>query len=209
MKLSFVDPYCYPNTTILRNLADIRDARLLESTEAALVASQAPRIETSSPAVNDLKQLLSIHRILFGKLYPFAGKFRMHTGRMTKTRASGSTVVYCDSAFIPPQADLIFAALAAEKYLVGLNGQDFAQRAAYFYGEFDAIHPFREGNSRTLRLFFSAIAKNAGFQLDWRILAAEDLRPQLYAARDRAVMHGDSVPLAALLSSILSPRTAS
>jgi cell filamentation protein len=205
VKLSFVDPYCYPNTTILKNLADIRDAHLLESTEAGLVASQIFLIEAAFPAVHDLKQLLSINHMLFGKLYPFAGKFRMHTGRMTKTRASGSTVICGDSAFIPGQIDLIFTALAAEKYLTGLNQQAFAQRAAYFYGEFDAIHPFREGNSRTLRLFFAGVAKTAGFQMDWRILAAEDLRQPLYAARDRAVMHGDSAPLAALFSSILSP----
>ena len=206
MKHFFVDPYCYPDTTILKNLADIRDRHLLESTEAALVASQTSRIEASSPAVHDLKRLLSIHQILFGKLYPFAGKFRMHTGRMTKTRASGYAVVYGDSAFIPQQIDLMFNALAAEKYLAGLNQHDFAQRAAYFYGEFDAIHPFREGNSRTLRLFFSGIAKAAGFQFDWHILAAEDLQQQLYAARDRAVMHGDTATLTALFSSILSPQ---
>ena len=205
MKHSFVDPYCYPNTNILKNLADIRDTNMLASTEAALVASQTPRIEASSPAVNDLKQLLSIHKILFGKLYPFAGKFRIHTGRMTKTRASGYAVVYGDSAFIPGQIDLIFNALVIEKYLTALDQQAFAKRTAYFYGEFDAIHPFREGNSRTLRLFFSGIAKTAGFQLDWHILAAEDLRQPLYAARDRAVMHGDAAPLAALFSSILSP----
>ena len=206
MKHSFVDPYCYPNTSILKNLADIRDAHLLAATEAALVASQTVCIEISYPAINDLKQLLSIHRILFGKLYPFAGKFRMHTGRMTKTRASGSTVVYGDSAFIPEQINLVFKALAAEKYVTGLNPQDFVQRMAYFYSEFDAIHRFREGNSRTLRLFFSGIAKAAGFQLDWNILAAEDLQQQLYAARDRAVMHGDLAPLMALVTRILSSR---
>jgi cell filamentation protein len=205
VKRSFVDPYCYPNTSILKNLEDIRDAHLLQTTEALVTAAQAVLIEASSPTAHDLKQLLSINHTLFGKLYPFAGKFRMHTGRMTKTRASGSTVIYGDSAFIPTQIDLIFTALAAEKYLAGLDQQAFAQRAAYFYGEFDAIHPFREGNSRTLRLFFSGVAKTAGFQMDWRILAAEDLRQPLYAARDRAVMHGDSAPLAALFSSILSP----
>lgn len=125
---------------------------------------------------------------------------------MTKTRASGYAVVYCDSAYIPAQIDLLFTALVAEKYLAGLNRQDFAQRAAYFYGELGAIHPFREGNSRTLRLFFSSIAKPAGFQLDWRILAAEDLQQQLYAARDCAVMHVDRAPLTALFGHILSSR---
>lgn len=69
-----------------------------------------------------------------------------------------------------------------------------------------AIHPFREGNSRTLRPFFSGIAKAAGLQVDWSILAAEGLREQLHAARDRAVMHGDLVALTTLFVRILSSR---
>jgi cell filamentation protein len=206
VKHSFVDPYCYPNTAVLKNLADIRDPRLLEVTEAALTASQTLLVEASFSGQHDLERLLFIHRILFGKLYPFAGNLRVHTGRMTKTRLSGYAVVYCDSAFVPGQVNLVFRNLAAENCLLGLSQQDFAKRAAHFYGELDAVHPFREGNSRTLRLFFSGLAKGAGLELDWRILAAdEDGRRSLYAARDRAVMHADSGPLAVLFASILSP----
>lgn len=207
MKWDNPDAYCYPGTTVLRNYLDLTDANELAAAERTIVGLRSFQLSAHLPSPpHNLNCLLGIHRTLFGKLYPFAGQFRMHTGRMTKTRASGSTVIYGDSAFIPQQIDLIFNTLTTEKYLVGLNQHDFAQRAAYFYGEFDAIHPFREGNSRTLRLFFSGIAKAAGFQFDWQILAAEDLRQQLYAARDRAVMHGDTSPLTALFSSILSPR---
>lgn len=206
MKQSSIDPYCYPNTSVLRNLADIRDPHLLEVTEAALTASQAVLVEEMAGDTHDLERLLLIHRILFGKLYPFAGQFRVGTGRMTKVRASGSAIVYCDSAFIPQQLDLIFRSLENERSLEGLPVPAFARRAAYFYGELDAIHPFREGNSRTLRLFFSGLAKSSGLFLDWRLLAADaHLRGTLYAARDRAVMRGDSAPLAALFTSILQP----
>ena len=126
---------------------------------------------------------------------------------MTKIRLSGYAVVYGDSAFVPEQIALVFRRLAAETYLLDLSPQTFAERAAHFYGELDAVHPFREGNSRTLRLFFSGLAYSAGYQLDWRILAAEErLRDQLYAARDQAVMHGDSGPLATIFTVILSPR---
>ena len=207
MKHTFVDPYCYPGTNVLKNLADIRDRNLLEVTEAALVSSQTLLVESIVGAPHDLTKLLSIHRTLFGKLYPFAGKLRVHTGRMTKVRANDYAVVYGDSAFIPEQIGLVFRRLATENYLIGLSPQSFAERAAHFYGELDAVHPFREGNSRTLRLFFAGLAHSAGYQLDWRILAAEGrFREQLYAARDRAVMHGDSGPLATIFTSILSPR---
>jgi cell filamentation protein len=125
---------------------------------------------------------------------------------MVKTRENGSVVLYGDSAFVDAELGRIFSLLTAEDYLKGLPIDRFAARAAYFYGQLDAIHPFREGNSRTLRLFFHGLAHNAGFLADWRILAApESARDTLYRARDLAVMHGDSSHLAALFSTVLSP----
>jgi cell filamentation protein len=206
VKQAFSDPYCYPGTSVLRNLLHITDSELLELAEMRIVGLRSDQLFAQLPgAPHDLSQLLLIHHTLFGKLYPFAGQLRVHTGRMTKVRASGYAVVYGDSAFISEQIDLVFRRLAAENYLVNLSPQTFAERTAHFYGELDAVHPFREGNSRTLRLFFSELARTAGYQLDWGILAAEErLREQLFAARDRAVMHGDSGPLATIFASILS-----
>lgn len=205
MKLPYQDPYCYPHTNVLINLADIRDRVELEGVEAALTASQASIILDKPSRSHDLKQLLFIHHTLFGKLYPFAGKLRIHTGRMTKTRPNGSTVVYCDSSFVQTQLDQLFHALAEEDYLRASKPDQFARRAAYFYGELDAIHSFREGNSRTLRLFFYGLAKSAGFALDWETLGvSEDGRQRLYAARDLAVMKGDSSALATIFAAILS-----
>jgi cell filamentation protein len=207
VKQTFSDPYCYPGTSVLRNHLHLTDSGSLELAELRIVGLRSDQLFAQLPGPpHDLARLLSIHQTLFGKLYPFAGQLRVHTGRMTKVRASGYAVVYCDSAFIPEQIGLVFRRLAAEGYLTGIPQQAFIERAAHFYGELDAVHPFREGNSRTLRLFFSGLARTAGYQLDWRILAAEEqLREQLYAARDRAVMHGDSAPLAAIFASILSP----
>jgi cell filamentation protein len=125
---------------------------------------------------------------------------------MTKTRENGSVVTYGDSAFVDGELARMLGLLASENYLRGLPIDRFAVRAAYFYGELDAIHPFREGNSRTLRCFFYSVAHNAGFKLDWGTYSVtEQARDTLYRARDRAVMHGDPAPLAALFSTVLSP----
>ena len=208
MKRTFSDPYCYPETTILRNHFGITDRALLDAAELRIVGLRNDQLFNTPPgSPHNLKNLLSIHKTLFGELYPFAGKLREHTGRMTKTRPNGYVVVYCDSAFVPPQIELVFNRLASENFLNGLTQQTFVERAAYFYGELDAIHPFREGTRRTLRLFFYGLAQSAGFHLDWRILGAtETARNTLYAARDRAVMHGDSSHLASLFHALLSPR---
>jgi cell filamentation protein len=201
-----VDPYCFPGTNVLRNLHGIMDRSELEQAESELASTMGRALYINPPVRTDLPYLKSIHRKLFGKLYPWAGETRRDLGRMTKTRANGSVVLYGDSAFVDAELARMLSLLAAENYLRGLPLDRFALRAAYFYGELDAIHPFREGNSRTLRAFFHGVAHNAGYLADWRILAApESARDTLYIARDRAVMHGDSAPLAALFSTILSP----
>jgi cell filamentation protein len=207
LKHSFVDPYCFPGTDILKNLQDIRDRTELEAYES-LSASMAGRSLYKNPArITDLNYLKTVHRTLFGAVYPWAGHTRTGLGRMTKTRANGSVVTYGDSAFVDNELTRMTSLLAAENYLKGLSIHQFTLRTAYFYGELDAIHPFREGNSRTLRAFFYSVAHNAGFKFDWTATAtSEDARDTLYRARDRAVMHGDAAPLAALFATILAPR---
>jgi cell filamentation protein len=202
----FADPYCFPGTQVLRNLAGIRNRDELEKVESVMAALAGEPLYRQPPHLTDLAYLKAIHHTLFGQLYPWAGETRRNLGPMTKTRANGSVVLYGDSSFVDAELNRILALLAAELYLHGLTLQRFATRAGYFYGELDAIHPFREGNSRTLRVFFHSIAFNAGFRLDWGSLAAtEEGRDTLYVARDRAVMHGDSSLLTTIFAGILSP----
>jgi cell filamentation protein len=200
------DPYCFPGTNVLKNVPGILDRSELEKYESNIASFAADTLYDSPPRVTDLAYLKLVHKTIFGAVYPWAGETRRDLGRMTKTRENGSVVVYGDSTFVDTELAKMLGLLASEDYLRGLSIDRFAVRAAYFYGELDAIHPFREGNSRTLRAFFHGVAHNAGFLADWRMLAApEAARDTLYRARDRAVMLGDSGPLAALFSTILSP----
>ena len=68
---------------------------------------------------------------------------------MTKER-SGFVVTYGPSENVPAALAGTFAALKTEMDLAGLEAPAFATRLAYYYSELDAIHAFREGNSRTL-----------------------------------------------------------
>jgi cell filamentation protein len=201
-----VDPYCIPGTKVLRNLPGISDPEELEIAESLAASLAGVALYNSVPLRTDLKYLKSIHRTLFGKIYSWAGETRLDLGRMTKVREDGSAVVYGDSTFVASQLDLLFTQLQSERYLNGLAPEAFAARAAHFYGELDAIHPFREGNSRTLRLFFYGVAQRAGYRLSWDAHSGTpDARRSLYRARDLAVMRADSSALAAIFSAILSP----
>jgi len=67
------------------------------------------------------------------------------------------------------------AKLAAEDHLKGLSGNAFAQRAAYYLGELNSIHPFREGNGRTQREFMRELAANVGYRINWNRVTREQM----------------------------------
>jgi cell filamentation protein len=199
------DPYCYPGTDVLRNLADIRDPEALESFEADATAANTIELRRNPIAGRfDSARLQETHRQIFGNVYPWAGELRKGIGIMAKDR-SGFVVAYGPSENVPGALADTFAKLTAEGDLRGLNGEAIAARLAYYYSELDAIHAFREGNSRTLRVFTSDLAQSAGHRLDWALTAqTEEQRLQLYHARDLAVMRGDTSELTQIFGACLA-----
>ena len=49
----------------------------------------------------------------------------------------------------------ILFALKKEAYLRDFSLEVFVKRSAYYFAEFNYIHPFREGNGRALREFYA------------------------------------------------------
>jgi len=204
MSLSARDPYVYPGTNVLINLEDIRDQAALNRFEAQSASASIARLAvTPIRGPFDVGRLQETHRRIFGKVYPWADELRKDIGLMAKNR-SGFVVAYGPSHNVPGALDSTFAALEAEKFLHGLDADAMARRLAYYYSELDAIHAFRDGNSRTLRAFTSDLAEAAGYRLDWTYVAHMPEDPQqLYHARDVAVMRGDLSELTAIFSAVM------
>jgi fido (protein-threonine AMPylation protein) len=201
------DPYCYPGTDVLVNLANIHDKAQLEMYEALKsTLNTAEKNTLKGPFDED--RLKATHKLLFGRVYAWAGKLRENTGTMTKGRLTGNTVTYGSHENVPQHLAGVFAALKAERYLKGLATEQFAKRLAYYYGELDTAHSFREGNSRTLRLFTAQLASEAGHTLDWARTSGNDAdRDKLFRARDLAVVRADSSMLSTVVLSCLVTQT--
>jgi cell filamentation protein len=196
------DPYCYPGTDVLRNIAEIRDPAELSVFEADAVAVNIIELRRCRiTGAFDARRLKETHRRIFGSIYPWAGEFRQGIGMMTKER-SGFVVTYGPSENVPAGLAATFAALKAENGLKSLDAARFANQLDF--SELDAVHPFREGNSRSLRAFTSDLAESAGHRLDWARAAQEaDSRKRLYRARDLAVLRGDTSELAQIVAGCL------
>ena len=89
--------------------------------------------------------------------------------------------------------------LLNESLLKGLAAPMFAQRAAFYIGEINAIHPFREGNGRTQREFIRQLAIAAGHPLSW----AGFTQDEMVAASILSHTRGDNSALAAIMERAL------
>jgi cell filamentation protein len=82
-----------------------------------------------------------------------------------------------------------------------MDADAFACRAAYYLGELNAIHPFREGNGRTQREFIRQLAAEAGHRINWSRIGRE----QMVAASIESHSLGKNDAFAALILSAMNP----
>jgi cell filamentation protein len=145
---AFDDPYLYPGTTVLRNLLDIRDAKVLESYEVEI--SRLRSWERVPEGQFDPTHYCAVHRHLFGDVYAWAGEYR------TVRIAKGETM-FCYPENIAAQMDTLFRGIEGGARFRDLTLEEFVTRLAEFLAELNAIHPFREGNGRTQLSFAGLI----------------------------------------------------
>lgn len=177
-----VDPYLIPGTDVLRNLLGLRSSAALASAEADLSFARALQLlDVPAPATNDLDELRAIHRHLFQDLFDWAGAIRTVDVRKNVPGAE----FFLPVGFIEHASALCFGELAAERYLKGLPRERFIRRLAYHYEKINYLHPFREGNGRTQRIFWNRVALQAGWQLDWRPVHGEENHAAARAGSDQ------------------------
>lgn len=83
--------------------------------------------------------------------------------------------MFCHVRYIQGQAEEIFGLLAVENLLNGLERDEFVDRAAFYMGEINALHPFREGNGRAQREFIRELALHAGYRIDYSQISESEM----------------------------------
>ena len=162
------DPYCYPDSRVLKNKLGIRDFDELYEEERNLANLRSRELfESPIKGKFDFKHLKDIHRYLFQDIYDWAGEVR------TVDIAKGN--LFCRYFAIEAEANRIFGELKNEKCLKGLNAADFSSRLAYYFSEINALHPFREGDGRTQREFIRQLAYQNNYFLSFVGITKEEM----------------------------------
>lgn len=117
----------------------------------------------------DYKHLKAIHKHIFQDVFHWAGKDRFELNLLGPMFKGDS--MFCNGQFIPNEANRIFSSLEKQNYFKNCkNIDELAKNLAEFMGDLNALHPFREGNGRTQRIFINQLAQNAGYKLDLRLI---------------------------------------
>lgn len=156
----------HPNC--LRNKLNITDPEKLSVAESKISFLRLSELEQKPIPKNlDLTHLQAIHKHLFQDVYAWAGENR--TVDIVKSYP------FAPHTIINQGSHFLFTKLSREQNLKGLDAKHFSDRAGYYLGEINHLHPFREGNGRTQRAFMNHLAAKNNYFISWEHVSQKEM----------------------------------
>lgn len=150
--------YMDENKTVLKNKKGIIDLPALyigeEKALAKAYESLLNEVRSDTPITSEL--IRHAHGVVFGDLYEWAGRWRTVT--ISKPGATWPPPDFLEDAMKTFEREV----LAAYPVSSLATDQEFCRALGHIQGEFLAIHPFREGNARTIKLVTNLLAVQTG-----------------------------------------------
>lgn len=170
------DHYVYPGTNVLKNKKNIVDGQILSSFENAFVTRKLFRLQARGITGQfDVQHLKSIHKELFGDIYDWAGEFR-------DIQIYKGGTEFSEPDRINDDLSELFSNVRSKNYFKGLSEDEVVDGLSDTMCRLNMIHPFREGNGRTQRLFLSQMALYSDHDLDFSKVSENDMRNASFAS---------------------------
>ena len=161
--------YCYPDSNVLKNKLNIRDNKLLKTAEEEITLIKQMELLKNPIKGNFSKaHFMNIHKFIFEDIYSFAGKIR-------REQISKADTMFYPPNLIDRELDKVFAKIKEKNMLKETDKEKVFDNLAYVMAELNIIHPFREGNGRSIREFIRLMAKRMGYDLNWGNVDKEEL----------------------------------
>ena len=152
---------CYDDSNCLINKLNIRDEKQLSQIEADITFAKLSELEQNPiEGKFDFQHYKAIHKYLFEDLYDWAGAIR--TVSMSKKGTS-----FVEPENIQQLATNCFSRLESQNFFKDYQFDSFVDGIVDFYCTTNMLHPFREGNGRTQRVFITQLIRNAGYDIDF------------------------------------------
>lgn len=165
---SLTDDY-YDGTNCLINKFNIQNEEQLKKVEASISFAKTSELERKPINKSfDFEHYKQIHKYLFEDLYDWAGKIR--TVDISKKGTNFTSAEHIEAV-----ADACFGRLKERNYFRNLDFEDFIDNIVDFYCTTNMLHPFREGNGRTQRIFISQLIRFCGYDINFSEIDTDEL----------------------------------
>lgn len=152
---------CYKGTVCLINKFGITDEKQLAEIEADITFAKASKLEENPiDGKFDTEHYKAIHRFLFEDLYDWAGKLR--TINISK---KGTKFVNAED--LENLCEKCFERIKLNNYFQNIPFESFVENIVDLYCYLNMLHPFREGNGRTERIFIAQLIRFNGYDIDF------------------------------------------
>lgn len=165
------DLYLYDDVPVLKNKLDIHDEKTLDLIEAE--QSRANMMILYKQGFHDFtpEGLCQIHRFLFEDIYDWAGHYRLINIEKRERLLAGRSVWYSNDEVIPHDLEEAFQAIHDQPWDT-FSREEFAHTLAQVFPTVWQVHPFREGNTRTVVMMMTLFVEHHGYYMDHELMAA-------------------------------------
>ncbi len=163
------DPYVYKDSDVLINKANLKDKDKLDEFENRMTNLALVMLFRSDIEINDANDIFKIHKILFENVYEWAGKPRTINIYKGEPILQGLSVEYSSYQTIKKELNEI-----NNKYIQNnlnkLNKEDFIYFFVRLISDIWRVHPFREGNTRTILAFAFLFLKQYNYKFNSELI---------------------------------------
>lgn len=178
------DPYVYPHTNILKNLANIQDEEELSCMEAEYTSLRFAELVTKeSASCFDFAALCDMHHYIFQDIYEWAGKIRVINIEKSEPALGGISIEYSDCFDIERDIKSVLDKMNNYPW-DKVSIEEASMIFSRYLAEIWKVHPYREGNTRTVITFCSQFIESKGLYIDSDLFRdnAQYMRTALVAA---------------------------
>lgn len=164
------DPYLYEGTSVLKNLANIREQDKLDEFESTMVQLALVKLYKEGFSASSARSVFAIHKALFSNVYEWAGKPRSINIYKQEQILAGLSVEYSKYGDIEKQLTLVDKEIAKYNWDY-ISEKKKIEKITRIIASIWQIHPFREGNTRTVATFLFFFMKEKGLKLNTEFLS--------------------------------------
>ena len=160
------DPYVYQNSNILKNRANIRDEKQLKKMEADYTVYRLSELVVSDfESLFDCKSFRKVHYQIFQDVYEWAGKFRTIDIEKPEPILGEISIEYSEYKNIAKEIEYTINEMSKENWN-DISVRKKAEKLSDYMARLWKIHPYRDGNTRSVVTFCALFIEAQGSYLD-------------------------------------------